>query len=98
MAILLNLVKFSLKTRYEDRMGRESSAAPALDQSGVRSSDPHPPFRSLTNFVHPNLPVSFGRDTKSCWSLISGVYARGSKYPTQGVNVYLGMDTYLSST
>ena len=23
--------------------------------------------------------VSFGRDTKSCWSLLSGVYARGSK-------------------
>ena len=25
------------------------------------------------------LPVSFGRDTKSRWSLLSGVYARGSK-------------------
>ena len=28
------------------------------------------------NFVNPHLPVSFGRDTKS---LLSGVYARGSK-------------------
>ena len=27
----------------------------------------------------PHLPVSFGRDTKSRWSLLSGVYASGSK-------------------
>ena len=27
----------------------------------------------------PHLPMSFGRDTKSRWSLLSGVYARGSK-------------------
>ena len=27
----------------------------------------------------PHLPVSFERDTKSRWSLLSGVYARGSK-------------------
>ena len=27
----------------------------------------------------PHLPVSFGRDTKSRWSLLSGGYARGSK-------------------
>ena len=27
----------------------------------------------------PHLPVSFGRHTKSQWSLLSGVYARGSK-------------------
>ena len=25
-------------------------------------SIPPPPFRSLGNFVHPTLPVSFGRD------------------------------------
>ena len=30
---------------------------------------------------HFTLPVSFGRDTKSRWSLLSGVYARGSKTP-----------------
>ena len=37
---------------------------------------------SLQNFgnsVHPALPVSFGGDTKSRRSLLSGVYARGSK-------------------
>ena len=27
----------------------------------------------------PHLPVAFGRDTKIRWSLLSGVYARGSK-------------------
>ena len=31
-------------------------------------------FRSLGNFVYPTLPVSFRRDTKSHWSLLSGVY------------------------
>ena len=38
-----------------------------------------PPFRNLGNFVHLTLPVSFGRDTKSRWFFLSGVYARGSK-------------------
>ena len=37
------------------------------------------PFRNLGNFFTPHLPVYFGRDTKSRWSLLSGVYARGSK-------------------
>ena len=37
--------------------------------SGFRSKGP---FRSLVNFVHPTLPVSFGRDIKSPWSLPSG--------------------------
>ena len=31
------------------------------------------------NSVHPALPVSFGGDTKSRRSLLSGVYAMGSK-------------------
>ena len=37
---------------------------------------------SLRNFgesVYPALPVYFGGDTKSRWSLLCGVYARGSK-------------------
>ena len=33
----------------------------------------------LGNSVYPALPVSFGGDTKSRRSLLSGVYARGSK-------------------
>ena len=37
------------------------------------------PFQNLGKFVHPALLVSFGRDTKSHWSLLPGVYARGSK-------------------
>ena len=44
-----------------------------------RGSKPHLPFRSFGNFFHSTLPVSFGRDSKSCWSLLFGVYARGSK-------------------
>ena len=42
---------------------------------------------SLWNFgnsVYPALPVSFGGDTKSCRSLLSGVYARGSKTSHKG--------------
>ena len=37
------------------------------------------PFQNLGNFVHLTLPVSFGRDTKRWWSLLSGVFASGSK-------------------
>ena len=44
-----------------------------------RGSKPPPPFRSLDNFVHPTLPVSFGKDSKSRWFLLSGVCARGRK-------------------
>ena len=39
------------------------------------------PLRNFFNSVFPALPVSFGGDTKSCWSLLSGVLARGSKTP-----------------
>ena len=46
-----------------------------------------PGFKSCTslwnfsNSVYPALPVSFGGDAKCRWSLLSGVYARGSKNP-----------------
>ena len=36
-------------------------------------------FRNLGNFVHATFILSFQRDTKSRWSLLSGVYARGSE-------------------
>ena len=36
-------------------------------------------LRNFANSVYPALPVSFGGDTKSRRSLLSGVYARGSK-------------------
>ena len=42
------------------------------------------PSGNLDNFVHPTLPVSLGRDTKSRWSLLSGVYARRSKISHMG--------------
>ena len=38
----------------------------------------------LCQFRLPDLPVSFGGDTKSRWSLLSGVYARGSKISHTG--------------
>ena len=36
-------------------------------------------LRNFGNSVYPALPVSFGGDTKNRRSLLSGVYARGSK-------------------
>ena len=56
----------------------------------VRGLKPPPPFRSLNNFVHPTLPVSSRRDSKSCcvgpsylsiWCLCQG---RGSKISHAG--------------
>ena len=44
-------------------------------------------LRSFGNSVYPAFPVSFGGDTKSRRSLLSGVYARGSERPHW--NVYL---------
>ena len=41
--------------------------------------------RNFGNSVYPALPVSFGWYTKSRWSLLSGVYARGSKRSHQSV-------------
>ena len=46
---------------------------------GYGGSSHLPPIRNIGIFVHLTLPVSFGRDIKSRWSLLSGVYARGSK-------------------
>ena len=43
-----------------------------------------PPFQNLGNFVHPTLPVYFRRDSKSRWSLLPGVYARGSQISHTG--------------
>ena len=53
------------------------------------------PFRNFGNFLYPTLPVSFGRDTKSRWYLLSGVYARGSKRSHQSA---LEMCTVVDST
>ena len=37
------------------------------------------PLGNFGNFLYPTLPVPFGRYTKSRWSRLSGVYARGSE-------------------
>ena len=47
---------------------------------GDGGSIPPTAISKLRQFRSPtHLPVSFGRDTKSRWSLLSGVYARGGK-------------------
>ena len=40
-------------------------------------------LRNFGNSIYPALPVSYGGDSKSRRSLLSGVYARGSKRPHQ---------------
>ena len=54
------------------------------DNRVVAGSNPTEAACKFVNFLYPTLPVSFGRDTKSRWSLLSGVYV---KYPTQVVNL-----------
>ena len=44
--------------------------------SVVRAQDWRP---MIPGFVYPTFPVYFGGDTKHRWSLLSGVYIRGSK-------------------
>ena len=51
----------------------------ATGSSGVRILLAELHFGTLANLLYPALPVSVGRDTKSRWSLLSGVYDRGSK-------------------
>ena len=47
-----------------------------------QGSKPPAAVLKLGNFVQPTFPVSFGRDIKSRWSLLSGVCAREVKDPT----------------
>ena len=62
---------------------RMGSGGRAVERRTVNRGDggsiPPTAVSKLGNFFTPHLPVSFGRDTKSRWSLLSGVYARGSK-------------------
>ena len=46
---------------------------------GDQGSKPPAAISKLRQFHSPTLPVSFRRDTESCWSFLAGVYARGSK-------------------
>ena len=49
-------------------------------QSGGRGLNiPSAPLGNVGNFIYPTLPVFFGRDSKTCWSLLSAVYVRGCK-------------------
>ena len=52
---------------------------------GDGGSMPPTAVSKLWQFLSPHIcHVSFGRDTKSGWSLLSGVYARGSKISHTG--------------
>ena len=77
--ILLDIRQFILLMRSGDRA--------VASRTVHRGDSGSIPFRNLGNFVHPHFLVSFGRDTKSRWSLLSGVYARGSKISHTGGNV-----------
>ena len=66
---------------FKHCMGR--SGGRAVERRTVNREDGGS-IPSLGNFVHLTLPVCFGRDTKSRWSLLSGVYARGSKISHTG--------------
>ena len=57
---------------------RPDSSWPGSNPTAVNFS-----LRNFGNSVYPALPVSFGGDTKSRRSLLSGVYARGSKISHQ---------------
>ena len=54
-------------------------------------------LRNFGNSVYPALPVSFGGDSQSCRSLLSGGYARGSKRPHQSALECVGL-TVVDST
>ena len=49
-----------------------------------RCSKPRAAVSKLGQFIHPTLPVCFGRDTKSCWFFLSDVSARKSKISRTG--------------
>ena len=66
-------VVLRLEHRTVDRVDRGLSRPPMI-VVGLS-------FRDLCNCVQPTLPVCFGRDAKSRWSRLPGVYARGSKRP-----------------
>ena len=48
------------------------SVGPSVEVTGVRNH--LLPFRNFGNFIHYTLPVSFGRYTKSRWSILYGIY------------------------
>ena len=54
---------------------------------GDGDSIPPTAVLKFRQFHSPHIEETFGRDTKSRWSLLSGVYARGSKRSHTGVNV-----------
>ena len=69
----------SLRAFESDRSAVAQCLERAIDNRVVAGSNPTEADGNFGNFQNPTLPVSFGRDTKNRWSLLSGVYVRGSK-------------------
>ena len=61
------------------QMGMGPHPLPIFLWNFFNFAKPLRPLGNFGNFLYPTLPVSFGRDSKSRWPLLSGVYARGSK-------------------
>ena len=87
-----NILNTHLTFRRHQQRGSRVVEHRAFGRSD-RGSKPPKPFRSLGNFIHPTLPVSFSKDSKSLWSLLSGVYARGSKISHAGKRKKLVVDS-----
>ena len=70
----------------ETGRAREGSSgrAPDCQSRGRWFNSTYRRFETLAISFTPHLPVCFGRDTKSWWSLLSGVCARGSKISHTG--------------
>ena len=50
-------------------------------------------FQNLSNFIHPTLPLSFGRDTKAVGPFYLVSMPGEEKDPTQGINVEPVLDS-----
>ena len=64
--------------------GRNRPRSAGLSIEGTVVQSHLPPFRNLVSFT-PHSSASFGRDTNSRWSLLSGVYITGSEISHTGV-------------
>ena len=53
---------------FAGKIAIQVGSGSVMVKAPVCRSIPRLPFRSLGNFVHSTLPVSFGRDIKSRWS------------------------------
>ena len=72
-----------MRARWPSGLERWLGLATGRSRSGSNPTSENFSLRNFGNSVYPVLPVSFGGDTKSRRSLLSGVYSRGSKISHQ---------------